>query len=137
MSMHIVVTTADVHRLEQLLESEFAQSSDRLAALEQELDRAETVNPEDVSPRIVTMNSRVRIYDLDRNAESACTLVYPADASLEQNRVSVLAPLGTALLGRRVGQTVRFSAPGGARRVKITAIEYQPESAAGGQITQV
>jgi regulator of nucleoside diphosphate kinase len=99
-------------------------------ALEKELDRAAVVDPEKISRKVVTMNSRVRIHDIDRNAEATVTVVFPSAANAEQNRISVLAPLGTALLGCRVGQIVRFGAPSGPRRLQIMAIEYQPEAAA-------
>jgi regulator of nucleoside diphosphate kinase len=130
MQKQIVITNPDILRLEQLVHTGSALSDDRLQALEQELNRAEVVAPEDIAKTVVTMNSRMRIQDLDRDVEFVCTVVFPAEANAEQNRVSVLAPLGTALLGCRVGQIVRFSAPGGVRRVKIIAIEYQPEAAA-------
>ena len=130
MQKQIVITDPDIRRLEQLVDTGSALSDDRLQALEQELNRAVVVAPEDIAKTVVTMNSRIRIYDLDRDFEFVCTVVFPAEANAEHNKISVLAPLGTALLGCRVGQIVRFSAPGGVRRVKIMAIEYQPEAAA-------
>jgi regulator of nucleoside diphosphate kinase len=132
MQSEIVITDSDIQRLEQLLDAPVASSDDRLGQLEQELDRAEVVTSDEVSAQVVTMNSRVRVHDLDRRSEFVCSLVYPSEANADQKKVSVLAPLGLALLGCHVGQLVQFSAPGGTRRVKVTAIEYQPESAARG-----
>ena len=130
MQKQIVITDPDIRRLEQLVDARSALSDDGLRALEQELNRAVVVAPEDIAKTVVTMNSRIRIYDLDRAFEFVCTVVFPGEANAENNRISVLAPLGTALLGCRVGQVIRFSAPGGMRRVKIMAIEYQPEASA-------
>jgi regulator of nucleoside diphosphate kinase len=130
MPKRIIVTASDVERLERLLESRSRQSDYvGLEALEHELDRADIVNSDTISKHIVTMNSRVRLHDLDRDVEFVCSIVFPAEADSEQGRVSVLAPLGVALLGYRVGHIVRFETPGGTRRVKIKAIEYQPEAA--------
>jgi len=131
MQKRIIVTMSDNERLKQLLKSTSPRSDYvGLEALEQELDRAEIVAADKISKNIVTMNSRVRLHDLDRDTEFVCSIVFPAEANSDQKRISVLAPLGTALLGYRSGRIVRFPAPGGLRRVKIKAIEYQPEAAA-------
>jgi regulator of nucleoside diphosphate kinase len=131
MQKPITVTTSDNERLKHLLESTAAQFNPiGLDALEEELERAEIVTADKIANNIVTMNSRVRLQDLDRDMEFVCSIVFPAEANSDQNKISVLAPLGTALLGYRAGQIVRFPAPGGLRTVKIKAIEYQPEAAA-------
>jgi regulator of nucleoside diphosphate kinase len=131
MRKRIVVTNSDIERLNQLLEATSPQSDHAgRYALEQELDRAEIVTADEIAGNVVTMNSRVRLHDLDRDVEFVCSIVFPAEANSDQNRISILAPLGTALLGYRAGQTVRFPAPGGLRTVRITAIEYQPEASA-------
>src|SRR5687767_14520566 len=123
-----------MHRLEQLVESRL-QPTAEVEALEHQLNRAVIIDPDRISSNVVTMNSRVRIHDLNRDSETTITIVFPSEANAEQNRISVLAPLGRTLLGAAVGQTVRFEAPGGTRRVKITAIEYQPEAAARDRIS--
>jgi regulator of nucleoside diphosphate kinase len=129
MQRQILITKPDMHRLEQLIENRTAPTDAGIETLKYELERATVVDPEKISNNVVTMNSRVRIHDLDRNAESVVTIVFPSESNAEQHRISVLAPLGTALLGSRVGRSVRFNAPGGPRRVKIIGIEYQPEAA--------
>lgn len=126
-----IVTTPDIDRLKRLMES--ASSDAEVAtrdALEQELDRANVVGATEVSGQIVTMHSRVRVRDLDRDVEVVCSIVLPGEANADAMRISVLAPLGMALIGNRAGDVVRFVTPGGLRRVRIIAIEYQPEAAA-------
>jgi regulator of nucleoside diphosphate kinase len=131
MKKRIIMTPSDIERLKQLVESASPQSDHAgLDALARELERADVVAAEEVSRNIVTMNSRVRLHDLDRDIDFVCSIVFPAEANADQKRISVLAPLGTALLGYSAGQVVSFPAPGGPRRVKIKAVEYQPEAAA-------
>jgi regulator of nucleoside diphosphate kinase len=126
----IIVTHADRTRLSALLESGFARaidSADYLNDLRTELDRAETVAPENAPDDIVTMNSTVRLYDCDAQESETFTLVYPGRADIAQGRLSVLAPIGTAILGQRKGDLVRWRTPGGVRRLRIEEIIYQPE----------
>ena len=79
-------------------------------------------------PDIVTMNSRIRLTDLDSAEELVYTLVYPAEADYAAGKISVLAPVGTALLGERVGNEIVWDVPGGTRRLRIEELLYQPES---------
>src|SRR5262245_30475784 len=102
----IFVTKPDMYRLVQLVESRFPADAP-IEALEHELDRAIVVDPEKISKKVVTMNSRVRIHDLDRDSERIVAVVFPVEANSEHDRISVLAPLGTALLGCRVGETIK------------------------------
>jgi regulator of nucleoside diphosphate kinase len=81
-----------------------------------------------VPPDVVTMNSRVRIKDLNRGRELTYQIVFPEHADLDENRISVLAPIGTALLGYRAGTTVEWQVPSGTRRFRILGVEYQPEA---------
>src|SRR5688572_16479392 len=101
----------------------------RLASLQEELNRSKVFHAEKVPRNVVTMHSRVRVWDLGTEESDTYTLVYPVDADIEEGKVSVLAPLGLALLGARVGQVVEFDAPGGLRRLRIQKILYQPEAA--------
>src|SRR6187401_3082358 len=130
MQKRIIITADDIERLEQLLDATSHRFDHaELAALGRELDRAEIVAADELSTNIVTMNSRVRLHDLDRDMEFVCSIVFPAEANADEMKISVLSPLGTALLGYAVGHVVCFSAPGGPRRVEIKALEYQPEAA--------
>jgi regulator of nucleoside diphosphate kinase len=126
----IIITKNDYERLETLLDSEFAKAirpHEHLDDLRKELDRAEIVRSEDVPPRIVTMNSRVVLRDLDTEEIETYTLVFPDAADIVKDRLSVLAPVGTAILGERVDDLVRWRVPQGWRRLKVERVVYQPE----------
>jgi len=131
MSDRIFVTRPDLEKLRPLLESRHAgYSYDRpyLDKLEQELDRAEIVESYAVTRDVVTMNSEVRLKDLDSGEVSVYRLVFPSQARSE-NHVSVLAPIGTAMLGYRAGDVVEWQVPKGIRRLQILEVVYQPEAA--------
>lgn len=127
----IYVTADDMGRLRALIKSaQGADDRDRpyLTALAAELDRATVMCPHEVAPDVVTMNSRVRLHDGRRGW--IMTLVFPEEADPEQGKISVLAPLGAAILGCRVGQRVEFRVPNGdVRSCEILNVLYQPEAA--------
>jgi regulator of nucleoside diphosphate kinase len=131
----LVITEADYDRLQHLLDSPTYRTSHAmlLMALKGELDRGEIVSPGRVPKNVVTMRSRVRVRDLSGDGEDddveTYTLTYPEDADINAGRLSVLAPLGTALLGARVGDVIEFDAPAGTRRLKVERVLYQPEAA--------
>jgi regulator of nucleoside diphosphate kinase len=127
----LVITEADFDRLNHLVESPRYRSSHAmlLVALREELDRGTVVAPGRVPKGVVTMHSRVRIRDVQDDEAETYTLVYPDEADINQGKLSVLAPLGTALLGTRVGDVVEFDAPAGTRRLKVERVLYQPEAA--------
>jgi regulator of nucleoside diphosphate kinase len=123
----IVVTSSDMERLRTLIDT---TAGDKADALDAELTRAVVVEPAEVPPDVVTMNSRVVYRDEESNETREVTLSYPKDASLEQGRVSVLAPVGAALLGLSVGQEIDWLVPGGRhKRLRILAVPYQPQAA--------
>jgi regulator of nucleoside diphosphate kinase len=78
------------------------------------------------------MHSTVRVRDVASGRSMVYTLVFPSEADLVQGRLSVLAPVGTALLGFRSGDVVEWPVPGGVRRLQIEKVLFQPEAAAGG-----
>jgi regulator of nucleoside diphosphate kinase len=124
----IVLSRFDQERLEKLLAKVGARPD--LDALRAEIDRAEVVEPEQIPPNRVTMNSRVRFVDEKSKDEHEITLVFPAHADVEKNRISVLAPVGSALLGISVGDTIEWPLPNGrSRRLRVVAVTYQPEAA--------
>lgn len=122
MTARPIVSTLDSARLEPLLSPHvFDAPALRLRAL---LDRARKVKPHRVPPDVVTMNSRVRVrYPADEEAE-AFDLAFPDS---EPDTLSVLSPLGAALLGAREGESVMCAGGRLSRRVTVERIEYQPE----------
>ena len=126
----IVVSTRDMARLEALLDSPALSRHPAAVALAQELERAQVLPPEEIPEGIVTMHSRVDCEDELHNEKHSLTLVYPHEAEFDKGRVSVLAPVGSALLGLSVGQTIDWTAPGGRQlRLRVTAVHFQPEAA--------
>ncbi|WP_293707661.1 MULTISPECIES: nucleoside diphosphate kinase regulator [unclassified Stenotrophomonas] len=126
----IIVSTRDIARLEALLDSPALSRHPAAVALAQELERAQVLPPEEIPAGIVTMHSRVDCEDELHNEKHSLTLVYPHEADFDKGRVSVLAPVGSALLGLSVGQTIDWTAPGGRKlRLRVTAVHYQPEAA--------
>jgi regulator of nucleoside diphosphate kinase len=126
----IVITKTDHTRLMQLLDNPvLSREKSSMRDLVTELNRACIVPPREIPPDIVTMRSRVRIKDRTTNEESVLTLVFPNEANLDDGKISIIAPIGTALLGYRVGDVVEWSVPAGPRSIEILEIIYQPEAA--------
>ncbi len=125
----ITVSPLDLRRLEALLDAPEHRGSAAAAALEEELGRASMLPPERMPANVVTMNSVVTCVDEVAGDTHTLTLVYPRDADAAAGKVSVLAPVGIALLGLSVGQQIDWQAPGGRPlRVRVTAVRYQPEA---------
>lgn len=124
----IVINKQNHERLENLFAKDIADSSElqNLRALRAELDRATIVDPEDVPPDVVTLDSTVRLSDSRSSYEDSYTLVDPDDVSAEDD-LSVLVPVGTAILGYRVGDNVRWPVPGGTAQFRINELVFQPE----------
>lgn len=126
----IIVTESDRLSLEALLASGFAKAAGPSAHFDDltaELNRALTVSPDEVPSGVVTMNSRVVLSDLETGEKETYTLVFPHEADIAEGRLSVLAPIGTAILGQHVGDVLKWRVPAGVRRLKIEEIVYQPE----------
>jgi regulator of nucleoside diphosphate kinase len=126
----IIITEADFERLSALLESEFAKvinPVEHLDDLRAELKKARIVRPDKTPRNVVTMNSTVTLDDLEIGEKETYTLVYPDQADIANNRLSVLAPVGTAILGQRVGDELKWRAPSGWRRLKVQSINSQAE----------
>ena len=127
----IIITEADHAKLSRMLDVDprSPRERDEMRALEEELNRAEIVTPDDVPPDVITMNSRAELLDLDTGERMEFTVVFPGDASIDEGRISVLAPVGTGMLGYRVGDVFEWPAPYGMRRLKVTEVHFQPEAA--------
>lgn len=130
-SATLTMTEFDLRRLDALFERMRRQirTPPTLSALERQVERAVVVKPQEIPATVVTMNSQVEIVDLDTEERRALTLVFPSMAGIDAGRVSVLAPLGTALLGSEEGAPVEWRTPRGTRRLRIERVIYQPEAA--------
>lgn len=127
----ILVSHQDYERLSALLAMDAYADIDEL--LEEELNRAEIVQKEEMPADVVTMNSTVRFKDVVTHKESEVTLVYPHEADVEKMKISVLAPIGAALLGLKVGQLIDWHLPNGkTKRLQVLSIVFQPEAAENG-----
>lgn len=100
-----------------------------LARLEARIAAAKVVPPEYVPDTSVSLNSRVRFKNLSNREQSEYTLVFPGEADIEKGKVSILSPIGAALIGASVGDVVECAAPAGVRRLRIEQILFQPEAA--------
>ena len=100
-----------------------------IRTLENELNNAETVKHKNTPPDVITMNSEVVYKDMSTRRKKSLTLVFPNHVDIDVNKISVLSPIGGALLGRRVGEIIKLQVPAGMRRLKVEKIKYQPEAA--------
>ena len=132
MKNSIYITSQDKRRLEELL-AEVSVSDPRqrgdLKLLEEELRRAVIVEPKEIPGDVITMNSRADLIDLDTRETVTFTLVFPRDANVEEEKISVLAPIGAGMLGYRIGDEFEWKVPDGVRHMKVTNVHYQPEAA--------
>lgn len=130
----ILITAHDKEKLERLLTAPVEACTGDLAyvaTLSEELERAQVVSPDATPGDLVRMNSTVRVKDLDTGQESVYTLVYPHQADISRGRVSILAPIGTALLGYREGDIVEWRVPARLKRLQVVEVMSQPENAGG------
>lgn len=128
---NIYITDQDTQQLKNLLEvARRFNYHDRadLARLEAELAHAQVIASTEIPPNVITMNSKVCLIDLETGEEMIYTLVFPNEADIEQNKISILAPIGVAMLGYRVGDILEWPVPGGVSRLKVKEVLYQPEA---------
>lgn len=126
----ILISELDLSRLENILSSLPAADTARLTFLEQELERADVVEPSAIPANVVTMNSTVRFSVSSTNHEFCLTLVYPKDMTNDGQTISILAPAGSAMLGLVEGDEINWPSPDGKQiQVRIEEILYQPERA--------
>jgi regulator of nucleoside diphosphate kinase len=127
----IYITEFDLERLKKLLwdaQSTDYRKSEYLDNLQMELRRAEVVAPRDIPPDVITMNSTVCLLDIDTGEEETYTLVFPENADSTHGKISILAPIGTAMLGYKVGDTFEWKVPLGVRKLLVKKILFQPEA---------
>ena len=128
----IFVTEEDARKLRTLLvgvRERSVRDREHLQQLDDELERARVVPASDIPADVVTMHSELALRDLDTGEEMTFRIVFPSEANADQHRISVLAPLGTAVLGYRAGDSIEWVVPGRTRRVCIERVLYQPEAA--------
>ena len=128
----IFITRQDRDRLKNLIQKIFnerGRDATQLRDLGEELERAQIIDSRETPPNVITMNSRFRLKDLEDQEDYTYTLVFPDEANADEHKISILAPIGTAMLGYRVGDTVEWMTPGGLRRFRIEEMLYQPEAA--------
>lgn len=122
----ILITEKDQLRIKNILSF---QDTEDFENLELELDRARIISDDEVPPDLVTMNSKVKFLNMHDNKEVTITIVYPSDANFAEGKISVLASLGSALIGLRVGQEINWMFPDGkTKKLKILEVIYQPEA---------
>jgi regulator of nucleoside diphosphate kinase len=127
----IYLTVSDMERLMALVKGyrQDGREDDNLDVLEAELDRALVMDAGRRLPSdVVTLDSRVLVVDLDSGEERLFTLVLPSKANIDEGRISVLAPLGTAVLGYRAGQEIAWDVPGGRRRLMVRRVVHPPDA---------
>ncbi|HUS37052.1 MAG TPA: nucleoside diphosphate kinase regulator [Verrucomicrobiae bacterium] len=124
----IYISQADMPRLRLLIE-DLRKSRDDINDLRAELDQARVVPPADIPPDVITMNSTAQLRDLADDQLMTYTLVFPTQANADDGRISVLAPVGTAMLGHRVGDEFEWRVPAGPIRLRVESVLYQPERA--------
>ena len=126
----VIMSSLDVARLERLLETHALAGSPAATALQAEIDRADMREPGEMPADVVTMNSRLTCHVREDSTLHELTLVYPDQADLSAGRISIMAPVGMALLGLRVGQTIEWPGPEGRPlTLEVASLCYQPEAA--------
>lgn len=129
----IYITDTDLERLEHLIELIRRQNEKAhfpyINTLEEKLEYAETAFSEDIPSNVITMRSKVRLSNAETGKDNTYTLVFPNEANLDEGKISILAPLATAILGHKLGDEVEFQTPSGLRKLSVDEIIYQPESA--------
>lgn len=128
----IYVTEKDKTKLRKLLSTTTGfrvRDLKTVTDLLDELERAEVITEDSVNQTVVTMNSTVHFQDIETGKEFTYTIVYPEFANSDANRISILAPIGTALLGYKIGDTVEWEVPAGKRKLLVKNILFQAEEA--------
>lgn len=128
----IYITKDDARKLEEILKAGLRHNPldmANLRVLQEELRRARIVAPDEITPDVVTMQSCVQVRAPNDEELMEFTLVFPEQADPDNGRISVVAPIGAAVLGYRAGDTIRFKTPAGFQRLRIEQVLFQPEAA--------
>ena len=128
MEKKIVITKLDFERLKKYLTPGAVSAAPHLKLLAAEVENGIIVEPQKIDRSVVTMNSEAEVLDIKSGDVDKYRLVWPENADVAQNKISVTAPLGAALLGYREGDEIELAAPSGMRKAKIIKVHYQPEA---------
>lgn len=127
----IYITSKDKEKLWEVIQTAKHtnyRGSPYLKMLTDEIAKAQVVDPQEVPPNVITLNSMVKLIDKETNDEMIYTLVFPEEANVSEGKISVLAPIGTAMLGYKEGDTFEWDTPGGKRSIYVKKILFQPEA---------
>jgi regulator of nucleoside diphosphate kinase len=127
----IYITDFDMRRLKNVVEAakEICEKDRNcLVKLLAELERARILPQDSIPADVITMHSIVSLKDLDTEEEMVFRLVYPGETDFGEDTISVLAPIGTAVLGYKVGDTIEWEVPDGIRRLTVQEVLEQPEA---------
>jgi regulator of nucleoside diphosphate kinase len=130
MTRKIYITETDKLKLRKLIEDAILDdisNKEYMRDLDTELSRAEVVNAGQLPPGVITMNSKILLL-LD-GSEEEVSLVYPHETDVSRNMISVLSPIGTAILGYSEGDSIEWKVPSGVTKVEVKKVLYQPETA--------
>lgn len=135
----IYITHEDMKKLRALLSSATIPERDQecIAELEEELDRAIIVDSKDIPKQVITMNSKFCLRNLENDKLRVFTLVYPHEADISKEKLSILAPVGIAVIGYRVCDIIEWKVPKGTMRLRVESIIYQPEADAQKQASSL
>ena len=131
MEKELLITEFDLDRLESLLDMCWRRSGfdeKNLELLQKKISNCIVVPPEFIPNNIITMNSTFTVENEVTNEKKTYTLVFPEDADIRGNKISILAPIGVAILGHKVGEFIEWVAPSGLKKMKFIQIHYQPET---------
>ncbi len=126
----IFITQYDLERLKKLLNDIPQENHSKdfyIQGLEDELNRGIVVSPKEVPENVITMNSRVLMRDVESGNDMTLWLVFPDKVDAVKNPVSILSPLGTAMIGYKVGDVFEWESPSGTKKIEVLDILYQPE----------
>jgi regulator of nucleoside diphosphate kinase len=127
----IYITRVDADKIRMaIIEAEHSgyRGTAYIQSLKEEVERAEIVEPRSVPPDVITLNTTAALLDIETDETMKYTLVLPEEADVSQGKISILAPIGTAMLGYRVGDVFEWDTPGGKVKIKVSAILDQPEA---------
>jgi len=127
----IFITRTDLERLNAFFQdyrNRGLVDAGYVKSLQEELDRAQIIDAKSIAGDVITLRSRAVLKDLDTNEETTHTLVYPDESDPSHGKISILSPVGTAMLGYRAGDTFEWKVPSGLARYQVVRVEYQPEA---------